>query len=90
MLFRSSLGRAGQRAHQKVYQALEYEQEVSAGLPLRLCVPVADTLAVGRATLAQGSSALLWTAQLGSGFQGPFLCLSSLEAKCFSTPVPYM
>ena len=85
-----SLGRAEQRAHQKAYHVLEYEQEVSAGLLLRLCVPVADTLMVGRAILAQGSSALLRTAQLGSGLQGPFSCLSSPEAKCFSTPMPYM
>ncbi|XP_010828945.1 PREDICTED: centrosomal protein of 164 kDa [Bison bison bison] len=77
-----SLGRAEQRAHHRVYQVLEYEQEVSAGL---LLSPWGPGDLDGRPS-RPGPKGLCFALDGSAGAQ--FLCLSSLEAKSFSTPCP--
>ena len=77
-----SLGRAEQRAHHRVYQVLEYEQEVSAGLLLSPWGPGDLDSRPSR----PGPKGLCFALDGSAGAQ--FLCLSSLEAKSFSTPCP--
>lgn len=77
-----SLGRVEQRAHHKVYQVLEYEQEVSAGL---LLSPWGPSVVAGRPSY-HGPRGLCFALDGSAG--ALFLCLSSREAKSFFTPCP--